>query len=86
MLDICTSLTGCRPCDYCRKCSHSLTFGEGRDTGGRLWKWEFNPWFGPLFLRADGEPLKRQPIAENHPAWAPFEAWQKRHEKPEEED
>jgi len=64
--------------DYCRKCSHALYFGEGKDRNGKLWRWEFNPMFGPMFLRKDGEFLKQQPVYENHPAWEPFEKWQGR--------
>jgi hypothetical protein len=43
---------------------------------GRMWRWEFSKWTGPLFLRADGEPMARQPGAKN-PVWAAFEKWQK---------
>ncbi|HDZ14874.1 hypothetical protein LCGC14_1109620 [marine sediment metagenome] len=61
---------------YCPKCSHALYFGEGKDRNGKLWRWEFNPMFGPEFLRKDGEFLAKQPVYENHPAWEPFEKWQ----------
>lgn len=78
--DICTSIMcSSYGCDYCAECSHGLYFGEGEDRNGKLWKWEFNLFYGPVFLRKDGEPLKRQPCDENHPAWAPFKRWFKKH-------
>jgi hypothetical protein len=43
---------------------------------GRMWRWEFSKWTGPMFLRADGEPMVRQP-GEDHPVWAAFEKWRK---------
>lgn len=36
---------------------------------------------GPLVTDKDGRPLEKQPIAENHPFWAPFHAWLAAHEK-----
>jgi hypothetical protein len=42
-----------------------------------MWRWEFNPWFGPLFLKKNDEPKKKQPIGKKHPAWEPFEKWLK---------
>ena len=53
----------------------SIKFGEGIDRNGKLWRWEFQERFGPLFLRKDGEPLVNQPIAEDHPAWKPLIEW-----------
>jgi hypothetical protein len=75
MPDNCSSLT-CRTTEYeyCKKCSHAIWYGEG-EHNGKIWKWEFTPMFGPLFLRKDGEPLKHQPIHEDHPAWKPFIKW-----------
>ena len=74
--DICTSLNCTSfPCGYCSKCSHSIFLGEGTDINGKKWKWEFNRMFGPIFLRKDDEPLKNQPISENHPVWEVFEKW-----------
>lgn len=53
--------------------------GEGSAmVNGRLIRWEHHEWMGPLFLRADGNPLKRQP-GENHPVWPRFEEWLKRY-------
>ncbi|MHA1828925.1 MAG: hypothetical protein ACTSX6_09805 [Candidatus Heimdallarchaeaceae archaeon] len=54
---------------------------EGRDKNGKLWRWEFNPRFGPLFLRKDKKPLARQLVDENHSCWKPFESWLKKHNK-----
>ena len=65
-------------CDYCRECSHAIFFGSGKDVNGKMWKWEFAPYFGPLFLRKNGVPLKNQPGHEDHPAWEPFERWGER--------
>lgn len=31
--------------------------------------------FGPLITDYIGEPLKPQPVSENHPFWAPFKMW-----------
>ena len=75
--DECSSLICYPPHDYCPDCSHAGYFGEGSDIKGKLWRWSFNPMFGPLFLRKDGEPVERQPMRENHPAWGPFEKWAK---------
>ena len=75
--DICTSLSCVPPQDYCPECSHALFLGEGTDKNGKLWRWEFSPRFGPLFLRKDGEPLSRQPIRADHRAWVPFDSWMK---------
>ncbi len=79
---ICTSMICISyGCQHCLQCSHAHYLGQGRDRNGKLWRWEFNPRFGPLFLRIDGEPIERQPIHETHPAWEPFMRWQKRFEK-----
>ena len=74
----CTSLN-CQSwgSDYCTECSHARFFGEGVSRTGRLWRWEFNPYFGPLFLTAKGEPMAYQPVDEDHQAWEPFEKWHK---------
>lgn len=65
-------------CSYCQDCSHSIYVGRGKDKNGKLWRWEFNSRFGPLFIDLEGEPLEDQPTDENHPAWKPFERWLKR--------
>ena len=73
--DSCSSmLCGGPPNPHCRECSHGQWNGEGKDKNGKVWTWEFNPMFGPMFVKKDGEPMARQPM-EKHPAWGPFEAW-----------
>ena len=74
---ICNSIRNCKGGDYCKDCSHAINSGQGVDSKGKMWRWEFNKRFGPLFLRVDGEPLKRQPVKGDHPAWEPFTAWWK---------
>ena len=56
--------------------------GEGSAVvNGRLIRWEFHEYLGPLFLRADGyTPLKKQP-SEHHGVWPHFTRWMKRYEK-----
>jgi hypothetical protein len=75
--DICTSFNCLKnlKSDYCHGCSHALWIGEG-EHNGKSWRWEFSKYFGPLFLKKDGEPLKKQPISENHPAWIVFNKWE----------
>lgn len=46
---------------------------------GKTWRWEDHHYCGPTFLRADGEPLKRQP-GERHPVWDRYAEWRKRRE------
>lgn len=72
--DTCTSLQcASYPCAYCARCSHAIFEGSGTDATGKVWRWEFNPVRGPLFLRKDGEPLVRQPIAGR--AYDVFQGW-----------
>lgn len=72
----CTSLI-CNPresqCETCNN-SHTIFFGSGIDSTGKIWKWTFNYMFGPLFLRKDDEPLINQPIEKN-PVWDMFDEW-----------
>lgn len=46
------------------------------DARGRVWRFEFHRYFGPLVLGKRGEPLSRQPGSRS-PFWQAFEAWQK---------
>lgn len=55
------------------------TPGEAR-IGKRVYRWDFHPYCGPTFVRADGEPLKRQP-GEHHPVWKEFGEWLDAREK-----
>ncbi len=77
--DNCTSLQ-CNSIGsaYCRECSHGRFMGSGVDSNGKEWRWSFNSRFGPLFLRKDGEPLKRQPWREDAPVWDAFDAWHRK--------
>ena len=44
--------------------------------GGREWWFEFSEMFGPILLRkTDLEPAAGQPVDENDPFWAAFNAW-----------
>jgi hypothetical protein len=73
--DYCTSIC-CRGNDsYCKDCSHALWYGSAT-VNGKLWHWEFNPRFGPVFLTKDGSVKKRQ-SSEKHPVWKEFEKWVK---------
>lgn len=46
------------------------------------WQWfDFDERFGPLLTDRHGEPLKAQPITENHAFWKPFEAWLRTYEQ-----
>ena len=51
------------------------SYGEAV-VNGRLWRWEFSYYIGPMFLRQDGEPMHRQP-SEKNPVWKAFETWMK---------
>lgn len=70
----CSSFGG----DYCPECSHGWFSGEGFDKKGKQWRWRFNTWFGPTFLKRDGVPLIKQPTADRHPALITFKAWLER--------
>ena len=74
--NLCTSLNNCNG-DYCNDCSHRQIFGQDK-VGNRVYRWSFNPRFGPLFLKADNStPLKNQP-SEKHPVWDYFTKWHER--------
>ena len=75
-LDYCSSLNCSNyGCDYCKKCSHATFIGSAK-IGKRTWTWEFNPVFGPIFFRKDGEERKIYPD-ETHPVWPFFNKWLK---------
>ena len=50
---------------------------RAKDPEGRAWRFDFDKHTGPVFLRLDGEPLKRQP-GPRSPAWVAFDRWFKR--------
>ena len=73
--DLCTSLS-CQNMlggASCSLCSHAVFNGSGM-VNGKPWQWEFSPYFGPTFLKKDGEPRKIQP-GEGHPVWTVFNEW-----------
>jgi hypothetical protein len=71
----CTSMFCCDyGCDYCSECSHAYHIGAGSDINGKSWRWQYNPWEGPTFLRKDGNAMLRQPSIKS-PAWDVFQKW-----------
>lgn len=79
--DICTSLTcSNQGSGYCKKCSHAMFFGEGVSPSGRKYRWEFNPMFGPLFVKTNGESLINQP-SEKNKIWDVFAEWLKKRDE-----
>lgn len=51
--------------------------GEGSAmVNGKLWRWEFHHYCGPIFLKKNGEPRRYIPN-ENHPVWDYFDKWLK---------
>ncbi|RQO57983.1 hypothetical protein DBR47_14420 [Paucibacter sp. KBW04] len=62
----------------CSCCSpaleHTIT-----DARGRTWRFEQHRMFGPLILRADGEPAARQPGSRST-FWAAWEQWREQQE------
>ena len=74
--DICSSFRCNPPTDYCAKCSHAFFFGSAK-VKGITYRWEHNPYHGPMFSRSkDGECLWIP--SEKHPVWKAFERWLKR--------
>jgi hypothetical protein len=50
----------------------------------RIYRFEFDDYLGPIFLKKNGDPLENQPL-ENHPVWPGFYKWLKRYEEKKEE-
>lgn len=48
---------------------------------GKTVYFDFSYRFGPLVTDKEGTPLKKQPIAESHPFWRPFNVWLEEHKK-----
>lgn len=46
---------------------------------GRLWRWSFHEWAGPLFLKKDGSERKCQ--NPNKKVWNAFQKWVKARER-----
>lgn len=77
--DSCASLRCKGLCDNC-KTSHAVYYGKGIDRHGRLWRWEFQAYIGPVFITPKrGVIMKNQP-GEKSPAWDVFEQWMKERE------
>lgn len=64
-----------------RICSFTNAVAEVSD-GRRKYRFEFSEMFGPTLIGKDGDPLKNQPMRENHPFWRPFNAWLAEYRKP----
>jgi len=58
-----------------RICNLTPERGEGYGRDGKLYRWEFGEYIGPVFVGKNGDPLKNQPVRENYPCWKPFEEW-----------
>jgi hypothetical protein len=53
-------------------CTPTVRRGQAQ-VGPTLWRWEYSPRFGPLWLRKDGEPRECQ--NPKRAAWDAFERW-----------
>ena len=74
---VCTSMSECQPPRrYCRECSHAIFKGAVTLRGVR-YRWEHNPWFGPLFRHRRSGECDWEPH-ERHPVWAAFDRWHDR--------
>ena len=58
---------------YCRECSHARWYGEAT-VRGKVWRWHYSAWYGPQWVDAKGEPVKREP-GEKHLVWEAFAKW-----------
>jgi hypothetical protein len=70
----CSSMMCEPPKEHCLKCSHATFRGQGTVLG-RTYRWEFEPMWGPRFLKKgeyDWLPHHR------HVAWKAFEKWCRR--------
>lgn len=54
-------------------------YGETK-INGRVWRWDWTNWGGPIFLNKDGSDKLRQP-GPKHPVWKAVERWKKRQSK-----
>jgi hypothetical protein len=53
---------------------HICSFVSVADVKRGRYRFDFSDRFGPLFVRANGEPLKNQPQP-GSAAWSAFESW-----------
>lgn len=60
----------------CPICKYAFYKGEGVDSTGKLWRWEYRPQFGVDFVTKAGKHVKYQPV-EGDPAWDLFYKWKK---------
>ena len=74
--DLCTAPI-CENQTHCPDCLHAFYKGEGTDKDGNLWRWEYRPQFGAVFVIKAGKHSKFQP-PEGDPAWELFEKWKKK--------
>jgi hypothetical protein len=66
-------------CDYCKKCSHAIYKSDVR-LNNKVYRWEFRPHYGVIFLKKDRTPYKKQP-SEKHMVWKLFHEWHNKHFK-----
>lgn len=80
--DICTSNNAkCQPpMAYCSKCSHAIYFGRAV-VGGRVYRWEYSPRFGPLFAKAGSKAEPDWMPNGRHKVWKAFGKWLERIER-----
>jgi hypothetical protein len=57
--------------------SHADVFNQEIEADGKVWRFDYDRRFGPLWLKKNGEPLKNQcpPIA----VWDAFDLWLKKY-------
>jgi hypothetical protein len=61
------------------RCFIDYADGEGSVmVNGRLWRWTFHEYLGPVFIRKDGEPRRCQWPTQKA-VWTAFEAWLKKY-------
>lgn len=77
--EICTSGSGCEPPqEHCRECSHAV-FVARMKAGGRIYRLEYSPRFGPEFGRAGQKKVDTRWLPRSgHPVWKAFAEWHKR--------
>jgi len=73
----CNNLGQCykeKPGGHCWDCSHACFEGQAKGRGRKLWRFEFNPCRGFLFLNKDDSTSKIDP-AEKNPIWKKLAAF-----------
>ena len=64
----------CSPINAGHVCVPDVLDATVTGASGRVYRFEFDRWGGPMLLRKDGEPMKRQP-GEGHEFWKAFWPW-----------